>query len=173
MKMKVLIIDTSILTIWLKVPGFETAGANNKWNFEKVEKKLKAEKDKGTCFILPIATIIETGNHISHIKSGDVYSLVNRFADLLVMVAENKTPWTLFTTQAELWSPEHLMELATQWRKTGVMKLALGDASIVKVAHYYQQIQCDVEIFTGDELLKSYENTSPEDIIVPRRKRNN
>lgn len=171
MRRKVLIIDTSILTIWLQVPGFETAGVKNEWNLEKVLAKLKTEQESNTCFVLPIATIIETGNHIAHIKQGDVYGLVNRFADLLEMVARNRTPWTLFTTQAELWTPEHLIELAAQWRSTGAMKLALGDASIVKVAHYYQQMQYEVEIFTGDALLKSYENASFDAIIIPRRRR--
>jgi len=171
MKKKVLIIDTSILTIWLQVPGFETAGADNKWNLENVIAKLSEEQNNGTCFVLPIATIIETGNHISHIKQGDVYALVNRFADLLELVAKNQTPWTLFTTQAELWTPEHLLELASQWRETGAMKFALGDASIVKVAHYYQRMQYEVEIFTGDSLLKAYEYSVPQGIIVPRRRR--
>jgi len=171
MKRKVLIIDTSILTIWLQVPSFETAGSKNEWNFEKVLAKLKSEENAGTCFVLPIATIIETGNHIAHVKQGDVFSLVGRFADLLEMVAENQSPWTLFTTQAQLWTPEHLKELASQWRTTGAMKLALGDASIVKVAQYYRQMQYEVEIFTGDALLKSYENVSPEAVIIPRRRK--
>ena len=33
---KVLLIDTSLLCVWLKVPGKETAG-NNKWDFELVD----------------------------------------------------------------------------------------------------------------------------------------
>lgn len=171
MRKKILIIDTSILTVWLQIPGFETAGSNNQWNYAKIVDKLKSEEKVDTCFVLPIATIIETGNHIAHIKQGDVYALVNRFADLLELVAQNQTPWTLFTTQAELWTPEHLMELANQWRQTGVMKLSLGDASIVKVAHYYQLMQYNVEIFTGDAQLKSYESIAPANIIVPRRRR--
>jgi hypothetical protein len=36
---KVLLIDTSLLCVWLKVPGRETAG-NNEWNFERVEQKI-------------------------------------------------------------------------------------------------------------------------------------
>lgn len=172
MKKKVLIIDTSILMVWLSVPGFETAGIDNEWTIDKVSAKLQQEQDNGTCFILPIATIIETGNHIAQIKKGDVYDLVNRFADLLENVANNLTPWTLFTNQSELWTSEQLIDLATQWRQTGTMKLSLGDATIVKVAQYYQQTQqYDVEIFTGDGQLKGFEKILPHQDMIPRRRK--
>lgn len=171
MKKKVLIIDTSILMVWLNVPGFETAGKGNEWTIDNVTEKLQKEQDNGTCFILPIATIIEAGNHIAQVKKGDEIckSLVNRFADLLENVAKNETPWTLFKNQAELWSPEQLIELAEQWRKTGIMKLSLGDASIVKIAQYYQPTY-EVEIFTGDRQLKGYEKL-PQEFIIPRRRK--
>ncbi len=172
MKKKVLIIDTSILMVWLGVPGFETAGTNNEWTKDKVSAKLQQEQEDGTDFILPIATIIETGNHIAQIKRGDVSVFVNRFAELLEDVATNQTPWTLFRNQSELWTSEQLKDLANQWRKTGIMKLSLGDATIVKVAQYYWQIQqYDVEIFTGDGLLKGFENKSPLKYPIPRRRK--
>lgn len=169
MKKKVLIIDTSILMVWLEVPGFQTAGKDNEWTIDEVTEKLQNEQNNGTCFILPIATIIETGNHIAQVKGDIRKGVVEKFADLLEDVAKNKTPWTLFTNQTEFWSSEQLIELAEQWRKTGIMRLSLGDASIVKVAQYYQQMY-EVEIFTGDRQLKGYEKL-PQEFIIPRRRK--
>ena len=70
MSKKVLIIDTSILCVWLKVPGMETCGTKDSpITFEYVNSKIEAEAKTGrTTFVLPIASIIETGNHITHIK---------------------------------------------------------------------------------------------------------
>ncbi len=73
MSKKVLIIDTSILCVWLKVPGMETCGTKDSpITFDDVNSKIAAEEKRGrTTFVLPIASIIETGNHITHIKRGD------------------------------------------------------------------------------------------------------
>ena len=67
MKKKVLIFDTSVLCVWLKVPGKETCGPDNsKMTYDIVNEKIEEEKKLGTTFVLPIASIIETGNHIAH-----------------------------------------------------------------------------------------------------------
>ena len=56
---KVLLIDTSLLCVWLKVPGKETTG-NNKWDFELVNEKILTEIEKGTTLVLPLATASAT-----------------------------------------------------------------------------------------------------------------
>ncbi|MGH7997948.1 MAG: hypothetical protein ACREPR_00560 [Brasilonema sp.] len=39
---KVIIIDTSLLCVWLKVSGMGICGPDdNKWNFERVERKIQ------------------------------------------------------------------------------------------------------------------------------------
>lgn len=68
---KVLVIDTSVLCVWLKVPGKETCGPSRSLiTYEMVSEKIETEKKQGTTFILPLATIIETGNHIAHSAGG-------------------------------------------------------------------------------------------------------
>ena len=55
MKKKVLIFDTSVLCVWLKVPGKETCGQEgNQLTFEVVDAKIEDEKKQGTTFVLPI-----------------------------------------------------------------------------------------------------------------------
>ena len=49
---KVLVIDTSVLCVWLKVPGKETCGPSKALvTYEMVSEKIEEEKKKGTTFI--------------------------------------------------------------------------------------------------------------------------
>lgn len=156
---KVLVIDTSVLYVWLKVSGKETCGPSNALvTYEMVSEKIEEEKKKGTTFILPLATIIETGNHIAH-SSGDRMSLGEEFAQIMIDSADEKSPWAAFTEQSSLWNPENLKKLAEKWKITVIGGQALGDASIVEVVKYYTDLGYEVEIFTGDEGLKAYEPT--------------
>ncbi|WP_199303231.1 hypothetical protein [Oscillatoria sp. FACHB-1406] len=67
---KVLIFDTCVLCVLLKIPNMEECGkVPNDWNFIKLEEKLKQEESQETVFVLPLAAIIETGNHISQASS--------------------------------------------------------------------------------------------------------
>lgn len=164
---KVLVIDTSVLCVWLKVPGKETCGSSHALiTYEMVSKKIDEEKKLGTTFILPLATIIETGNHIAH-SSGDRKVLGDEFAQIMIASADETSPWAAFTEQSSLWNPENLKKLAEKWKETVISGQALGDASIVEVVNYYTDLGYEVEIFTGDEGLKAFEPT----VEVPRRRR--
>jgi len=67
---KVLIIDTSVLCVYLGIPKMESCGKNsNYWDRDKIRRKLEEEEENQTVFILPLAAVIETGNHITQIKS--------------------------------------------------------------------------------------------------------
>lgn len=159
--------DTSVLCVWLKVPGKETCGPSRALiTYDMVSEKIKEEKAHNTTFILPLATIIETGNHIAH-SPGDRRTLGDEFAHIMIDSADETSPWAAFTEQSNLWNPEHLKKLAEKWRETVVCGQALGDASIVEVVNYYTDLGYEVEIFTGDEGLKAFEPT----VEVPRRRR--
>ena len=164
---KVLVIDTSVLCVWLKVPGKETCGSSNALiTYDIVAKKIELERTMGTTFILPLATIIETGNHVAR-SSGDRKFLGEEFARIMIDSADENSPWAAFTEQSNLWNPENLKKLAEKWKETVVAGQALGDASIVEVVNYYTDLGYRVEILTGDEGLKAYEPT----VEVPRRRR--
>lgn len=166
---KILIIDTSILCVWLKVTDMETCGPDNdRWDFARVDSKIKQEQNDGTTFVLPIATIIETGNHIAH-AHGDRFSLGKSLGDIIDKVVEDQSPWAAFTEQSELWKPENLKRLSDKWQKTVAQGQSLGDASIVDVAEYFAEAGFNVEILTGDQGLKSYEPAVKP--LVPRRRR--
>ena len=152
MKKKVLIFDTSVLCVWLRVPGKETCGpSDNPLTYHDVSKS------------------IETGNHIAH-SAGDKHVLGNSFAEIITATADEQSPWAAFTEQSELWKKENLKELARKWRESVISGQSLGDASIVDVANYYSLAGFAVEIFTGDMGLKAYEPTVQ--MPIPRRRHN-
>lgn len=72
MNKKVLIVDTCLACVWMQVPGMEVAGSDNDcWDYARVNKKIEAEVAAGALLVLPLASIVETGNHITQIKSKD------------------------------------------------------------------------------------------------------
>ena len=172
---KVIIIDTSVFCVYLKLPGWTSCGKGaNTWDFESIDQKLKNEETKGTSFVLPLATIIETGNHISQ-STGNRYQLAERFGSIMIDCADDKDPWTAFSQQADLWTDETLKNLAGTWPELAAQKISIGDATIKEVADYYARTgYIEVEIFSGDAGLKAYQPPLPKQIGVPtprRRKR--
>ena len=167
-KGKVLILDTSILCVWLDVPGMESCGPDHdRWHKSRVDEKIRKEKQARTTFVLPLATIIETGNHIAHAPHSR-FERAEALGELMRNSANNQTPWAAFSDQSILWSPEKLKSLAETWPHLAAKKLSLGDVTIRDVAEYYVQMGWGVEILTGDQGLKSYEPISPAEI--PRRR---
>ena len=166
---KLLIIDTSILCVYLGVPGKETCGSKgNKWNKIQVDEKLKKEEEAKTTFVLPLATIIETGNHIAQVSTKR-YKIAKKLAILIKLTADNQTPWAAFIEPSVLWNSENLKQLADEFPNFANQGLALGDATIKQIADYYNRLGNKVKILTGDESLKSYQPLEPP--LIPRRRR--
>jgi hypothetical protein len=166
---KVLIIDTSILCVWLKIPKMETCGAApNQWDFVRVDQLIEEEKSRNTTLVLPLATILETGNHIAQAGSRR-YETAQALAKIMTEAADVKSPWAAFTDQSVLWEAEGLKKLASEWPDLATQKISIGDATIKTVAEYYHERGVEVDILTGDKGLKAYQPTTPAP--VPRRRR--
>lgn len=166
---KVLIIDTSILCCWLKIPGKETCGTGiNSWDKIKVDRFLDREIHAGTTLVLPLATILETGNHIAQANTLR-FEKATELAGLIESTVEQKSPWAAFLEQTTLWDNNGLKKLADEWPSLASRQLSIGDATIKNVADYYSRAGYSVEIFTCDLDLKSYEPTKPP--LIPRRRR--
>ncbi|MCG8518437.1 MAG: hypothetical protein MI794_10640 [Pseudomonadales bacterium] len=166
---KVLVIDTCILCIWIEVPGMKDCGPDDdKWDKERVSEKLINEEKEKTTFVLPLATIIETGNHISQ-ATNYRYEKAQTLTGLISKSLKQESPWAAFSEQSSLWTSEKLGELVDVWPPLAGQKISLGDATIKDVAEYYACAGFDVEILTGDQGLKSYEPAKP--IQQPRRRK--
>ena len=169
MSRKVLILDTSVLCCQLRVQGKEEAGPeNDRWNYARINHLLTREQQQGSTFVLPMATLIETGNHIAQ-SAMERYERAAELADLLLAVADGTTPWAAFTDQSTLWQSENLHVLAESWPPLASGGTSIGDATIKDVAEFYASAGFKVEILTGDQGLKAYEPISPP--LIPRRRR--
>jgi hypothetical protein len=169
---KIIIIDTSILCVWLQVPGKDTCGSGiSTIDYAKVKEIIDTAIINGATLVLPLATIIETGNHITHAK-GDKYLISNAFCEQIKASIDETSPWAAFSHQSNLWQGENFKKMLQKWQEGVNTNHSLGDASIVEVANFYTELpNTDVEIFTGDDGLKSYQQVKKESIIVPRRRK--
>ena len=166
---RVLILDTSVLCCWLQVPGKEEAGpVNDRWSHARIDALLVQERAKKSTFVLPIATLIETGNHIAQAPS-QRFECANLLANYLREAADAQSPWAAFTDQSSLWQSENLRLLANTWPGLATGGTSIGDHTIKDVAEFYARAGYFVEILTGDAGLKAYEPVRP--VVTPRRRR--
>ncbi|MFA6076406.1 MAG: hypothetical protein WCV63_10920 [Negativicutes bacterium] len=166
---KVLIFDTCILCIWLKLPNFDKCGpSTDLWDWQRVSEKIDNETTNKTIFVLPLASIIETGNHITHIPHSKL-DCAQALASIMRQCALEQTPWAAFSDQSILWSSDKLNSLSNTWPDLAVQNLSLGDATIKNVAEYYSSMGYNVEIFTADQGLQAYAPNNPPEI--PRRRK--
>ncbi|SFB04123.1 hypothetical protein [Azotobacter beijerinckii] len=169
MSRRVLILDTSVLCCWLQVPGKEEAGPeHDRWNHARISQLLEEEQKLRSTLVLPLATLIETGNHIAQ-AADRRFERAQALARCLREAANAQSPWAAFTDQTELWQTENLLRLADNWPTQAAKKLSIGDATIKDVAEHYAKAGFAVEILTGDAGLKAYEPTQP--VPIPRRRR--
>lgn len=139
MKHKVLIIDTSMLVVYLQVPGMDSCGPDaDRWNYLRVKQKIDVEIAAGTKLILPLATIIETGNHIAQAGGHTNFDIASAFCEYIILSADGESPWMPMDAQVEnLWSRENLKRLAQRWPALAATKHSMGDATIVDVAKHF------------------------------------
>ena len=168
---KVLILDTSMLCVWLDVPGKQTCGeGDNLWTAARIHQVIEEEINKGTTLVLPLASIIETGNHIAQAPELRHEKAI-ALAELIAKTADGRSPWAAFAAQVELWESDALKKLADEWVSLAPRKISLGDVAIKAVADYYARLGSAVEILTGDKGLKAFEPIASSDIPKPRRRR--
>ena len=169
MSRKVVIIDTSILCIWLEVDKMDTCGpSTDQWDSDRVKKKIELEKARKTIFVLPLASIIESGNHIAHAKNHRK-ECAEKLSELIVMSIDNCSPWAAFSEQDILWSKENLKKLAQDWPIKAARTQSIGDATINDVADFYAKSGYRVEILSGDVELATY--TPQVTTEKPRRRK--
>lgn len=173
MAKKVVIIDTSILCVWLDVPGMNKIEKKGEKIITQldVEAKIKKETDAGVRIVLPLASVIECGNHITQIKGTDPKQYIDKFADFILKSINGSEPWDIFTNQTELFDEVKFKDLVERWRNLAMSGISMGDASIIQVAEMYASKNFTAEIFTGDSGLKAYEPAPQKEILSRNRNR--
>lgn len=154
--MHVSIIDTSILCNVINIP-------NMNQNHQEVIKELVAlQQDRRQTLILPLATIIETGNHIAHIADGNIRrarALV--MAELIQRTVNDKAPWTYYGKEFER---EELLEISNAVVDHAVREIGIGDLSIIQVYRTYKETVPaigSIRIWSLDHHLQAYFEEMP------------
>lgn len=95
------LIDTSVLNELIEVPGKSQHAA-------QVQAEFAERHRAGQRFILPMTAIIETGNQIAQLKTGDRRAAAERFVKFVERARAEEPPWTV----AEVtWGAELLGQL--------------------------------------------------------------
>ena len=159
--MNVRFMDTSIVMNLLEIPKMCSDAEQVKAEFQKAV-------DEKEALILPLSTIIESGNHIAHIADGNIRrEKAVKFQEFLKKTAKEEAPWTLYGVE---FTSEDLEILAEEFPEKALsMKMGLGDMSIIR---FYEKYKASVPgvgrimIWSTDRHLQGYE----EEIKMNRRR---
>lgn len=159
--MNVRFIDTSIVMNLLEIPNMCA-------DKEVVKEEFKQAVANGETLILPVATIIESGNHIAHIRDGNLRrDRALKFKEFLEKTANEEAPWTLYGTELK---KEDLLQLAQEFPdKALTLHMGVGDLSIIRFYENYKNTMPaigKIMIWSKDEHLAGYS----EDMVIKRRK---
>ncbi len=163
--MNVRFIDTSVMMNLLEVPGRCADSQMIKDEFRQII-------DNKEVLILPIATIIETGNHIAHISNGNSRrTIASKFGEFLRKTAEGEAPWKLYGIELD---KEGLIYLADHIEENAMQQVGMGDMSII---HAYEQYKSNtlgigrIMIWSTDRHLQGYIEENVSETTYRRRRK--
>lgn len=160
--MNVRFIDTSIMCNLLEVPKM----CDDK---EEVKQEWKEVLERKETLIMPLATIIETGNHIAHIPDGNSRRAVSlRFKEFLEKTAESKAPWTLYGNALDSKEIKYIAENLDQFTLRGT---GIGDMTIIYAYEKYLKegpAIGTIMIWSKDGHLSTYRQ---ENVCMQRRRK--
>lgn len=149
-------VDTSVLCDLLKVPG-------KCQRHDEVLDELRSLGASPVSLVLPIAAIIETGNHIAHAPGGHGRrASAKAFVELLRLAARSQAPWVLHSVAWDDRMLDMLCEgpgsVGSFISVAGAGALGAGDISILAECELYaaRTAGVDVGVWTHDERLAAY-----------------
>lgn len=154
---RVVFIDTSILCNLVPVPKLD----QNRSEVISTMARYMDDGPESVQLILPITTVIETGNHIAQVSDGRVRrQAAERFDELLRMMIAEQAPWTLHEIN---WDKTFLSDFLAggssqstyiEHAQNGV---GAGDLCILTERdHYSRRTGLNAEIWTLDTGLASH-----------------
>lgn len=149
MKRHYILIDTSVLCEILDIPG----KAENPAFFKD---KLESYAKSSSLLILPLATILETGNHIAHIDDGRLRrDRAEQLVELVQSTLSGKTPFS----NLQFWKASDVESWMRSFPEFAQTEIGLGDVSIIKdceTLKSQQKPKKTVSIWAKDNHLQSY-----------------
>ncbi|MCT4605348.1 MAG: hypothetical protein N4A64_04455 [Marinisporobacter sp.] len=160
--MNVHFIDTSVLVNILDIPNMNS---DKERVLEEYRSLKESEKDT---LLLPLATIIETGNHIAHIPNGSVRRTKGKaMAEMLKDMANGNAPWDYY--EGEI-TRDDLLYFSKEFPDMAMQETGIGDLSIISAYNKYKESVPAIgriRIWSLDTHLSVYE----EQMSVRRRRK--
>lgn len=163
--MNVRFIDTSVMMNLLEVPG-RCADS------QMIKEEFRLAIESKEVLILPVATIIETGNHIAHINNGNIRrTIATQFGEYLRKTAEGEAPWQLYGVELD---KDGLLYLAEHIEENAIQQIGVGDMSII---HVYEQYKSNtpgigrIMIWSTDTHLQGYIEENVSETTYRRRRK--
>jgi len=153
--MSIGLVDTTIFCNIIQIPGMHN-------DHVEVMRQFRNYIDQDCTLLLPIATIIETGNHVAQNGDGNQRrETANKFTELVNKAILENIPWTI---PKPLFSQDDLAEYLLEFPDNAMRGIGLGDLSIIKEFHRQCQLQpvCHIFVWSLDEHLMGYEQIEPE-----------
>jgi hypothetical protein len=120
--MSIVLMDTSVFCNVLDVPGFNQ-------DRDTVIADLKNSIRNRDTLLLPMAAVIETGNHISQVIDGRLRrQSAERFCEKVAAAIDGTAPWTAM----RFWEPEQLRNWLGTFPDRAMQKVGMADLSIIK-----------------------------------------
>ena len=133
---QVVFVDTSVLLNLLNVPRKNS-------DHKKLTAEFKALVRADALFVIPIAAVVEVGNHIAQLPNGhDRRDRAQQFAVFLQSSVDKRAPWVLSGVS---WDPTFVQQLLGGHAPLpGLVELCLdeiggGDASILHELYLYRR----------------------------------
>lgn len=117
------VVDTSVLCNLLRVPHMDQDAG-------RAAQEFSASLANGDVFLLPVAVIYETGNHVAHVANGAKRRAVAEgFVQLVRKAFEGELPFV----PTPLQNPETMAEWLGEFPAGAAAGIGFGDLAITKV----------------------------------------
>ncbi len=146
--MSVCLVDTTVLCNIVPVPGRDQDGA-------AVTREFRGYIERGVNFILPMATIIETGNHVARNGDGrERRTAAKRFVALVKDAIDGNSPFS----PMRFFEPEELRLWLDKFPDSAMSETGFGDLSIIEEFNKQRELNPRREVFIWslDSHLQSY-----------------
>ncbi|NEA34494.1 hypothetical protein [Streptomyces sp. SID13031] len=150
-------VDTSILLNLLDVP-------KRNGERETVTAEFLAWQQEDATFVLPITTVIETGNAVAKIEGGSRWSFVEKFVQILGQAVVGATPWA---ASGAVWNADFIQDLIDGHGHVPALPMLMksdvgvGDAGILAEMEQYRArvpSATPIRIWTLDAQLGAFGN---------------
>lgn len=119
---EIVVIDTSVFLNVLDVPGFNQ-------DRDSVLRELERLINRNATLLLPMAAVVETGNHIAQIAAGWLRrSFAERFCEQVGAAITGDAPWQAMRVPDR----ETFASWLVEFPDAATRRLGIGDLSIIK-----------------------------------------